>query len=85
MEFLQQSAALLAVFGLLGTAFWFVKMRRQPGLGPGRDRRMQVIERVALSPQHTLCLVKVGERIVMIGTAPSSCQLIDIDRPEVRS
>ena len=76
MEFLQQSLALAVVFGLLGTALWFVKTRQSPNLRVRGERKIQVVERVALTPQHTLCLVKVGERLVMIGTAPSSCQLI---------
>ena len=76
MEYLQQGLALLVVFGLLGTALWFVRTRQGPNLRIRGERKMQVIERVSLTPQHTLCLVKVGERLVMIGTAPSSCQLI---------
>ncbi len=77
MELLQQGLALVLVFALLGTALWFVKTRQSPNLRlRGGERKMQVIERVSLTPQHTLCLVKVGERLVMIGTAPSSCQLI---------
>jgi flagellar biogenesis protein FliO len=77
MEFLQQALALLAVFGLLGAALWFVKNRQSPQLGKRGELRMQVIERVSLTPQHTLCLVRIGGRLVMIGTAPSSCQLIE--------
>jgi flagellar biogenesis protein FliO len=77
MELLQQGLALLAVFGMLGAALWFVKTRQSPNLRLRGERRMQVIERVSLTPQHTLCLVKIGERLVMIGTAPSSCQLIE--------
>jgi flagellar biogenesis protein FliO len=76
MELFQQGLALVVVFGLLGTALWFVKTRQSPNLRARGERRMQVLERVALTPQHTLCLVKVNDRLVMIGTAPSSCQLI---------
>jgi flagellar biogenesis protein FliO len=76
MEFLQQGLALVLVFGLLGTALWFVKTRQNPNLRVRGERRIQVLERVALTPQHTLCLVKVDDRLVMIGTAPSSCQVI---------
>jgi len=84
MELLQQGLALAAVFGLLGTALWFVKTRQSPNLRIRGERRIQVIERVALTPHHTLCLVKVGERLVMIGTAPSSCQLIETVEDPVR-
>jgi flagellar biogenesis protein FliO len=76
MEFFQQGLALVVVFGLLGTALCFVKTRRNPNLRIRGERRIQVLERVALTPQHTLCLVKVDDRLVMIGTAPSSCQVI---------
>ena len=85
MEFLQQGLSLVAVFGLLGGALWFVKTRQNsPARRLGGDRRMEVLERVALTPQHTICLVRVGARLVMIGTAPSSCQLIQTieERPE---
>jgi flagellar biogenesis protein FliO len=76
MEFFQQGLALVVVFGLLGTALWFVKTRQNPNLHLRGERRMEVVERVALTPQHTLCLVKVDDRLIMIGTAPSSCQVI---------
>jgi flagellar biogenesis protein FliO len=76
MELFQQGLALVVVFGLLGTALWFVKGRQVPTLRVRGNRKMQVVERVALTPQHTLCLVKVGEKLVLIGTAPTSCQLI---------
>jgi flagellar biosynthetic protein FliO len=77
MEFFQQGLALALVFGLLATALWLVKRRQLPAPGSRGALRMQVVERVALTPQHTICLVKVGERLIIIGTAPSSCQLID--------
>jgi flagellar biogenesis protein FliO len=76
MEFFQQGVALVVVFGLLGTALWFVKRRQNPSLRVRGERRMQVLERVALTSQHTLCLVKVDGRLIVIGTAPSSCQAI---------
>jgi flagellar biogenesis protein FliO len=77
-ELLQQGLALAGVFVSIGAALWFVKTRNAPLFKKlGSERRMQVIERVALTPQHTLCLVRVGERLVMIGTAPTSCQLME--------
>jgi flagellar biosynthetic protein FliO len=77
VDLLQQGSALVLVFAILGGALWLLKNRRIPSIRVRGERRMQVIERVALTPNHTLCLVKVGERLVMIGTAPSSCQLIE--------
>lgn len=77
MDLLQQGAALLVVFSLLGGAVWMLRSRRVPGIRVRGERRMQVVERLALTPQHSLCLVKIGGRTVMIGTAPSSCHLIE--------
>jgi hypothetical protein len=36
-----------------------------------------VIERVSLGPHHALHLVRAGDRLVLIATAPSACQLLD--------
>jgi hypothetical protein len=41
------------------------------------QRKLEVLERVALGPQHSIHLVRVGERQVLIGTSPSSCQLLE--------
>jgi flagellar biosynthetic protein FliO len=76
MELLQQALALFVVFALLGTALWFVRTRQSPDMRARGGRRMQILERVALTPQHTLCLVKVDDRLLMIGTAPSHCRVI---------
>jgi flagellar biogenesis protein FliO len=82
MEVWQQMSAMALVFALLGGALWLLRNRRIPRLGVRGERRMEVIERVSLTPQHTLCLVRIGGRLVMIGTAPSSCQLIEkIEEP----
>jgi flagellar biogenesis protein FliO len=76
MDLLQQALAPLLVLALLGAALWFAKARPRLSLNKTGPKRMQVIERVSLTPQHTLCLVRIGERLVMIGTAPTSCQLL---------
>jgi flagellar biosynthetic protein FliO len=72
---MEQLVAVIFVFALLGGALWFVKKRPRLA-GGGGARRMQVVERVALTPHHSLCLVKVDGRTLMIGTAPTSCQLL---------
>jgi flagellar biogenesis protein FliO len=86
MEMIQQGLALAAVFGLLGFALWLVRTRQNPAallFGTRRfqpaERRIQVLERVALTQNHTLCLVRVGDRNVLIGTGPTSCQLMETD------
>jgi flagellar biogenesis protein FliO len=42
-----------------------------------RESQIEIVERVALGPQHGLHLVRAGGRSVLIVTAPSSCQVLD--------
>ena len=82
MELTEQITMVLVVFALLGGLLWFLKKRglaalRLPSRRGGSSCRMEVLERVSLSPQHALHLVRVSDRIVLIGTAPSACTLLD--------
>ena len=76
METLQQLGAVLLVLGLLAAAAWALKRKRLTLSAAGP--RLQVIERVALTPQHTLCLVRVDGRVIMAATAPNYTQLLDL-------
>jgi len=81
METLQQLGAVLLVLGLLGAAVYSLKRKpfsrfaKEFRLGSGA-KRLQVIERVSLTPQHTLCLVRVGDRELIVTTAPGNCHVI---------
>ncbi|MCU1260113.1 MAG: hypothetical protein JWO80_2998 [Bryobacterales bacterium] len=81
MESLQQIGAILLVLGLLGSALYVLKRKKLAGFAGdlrfGGERRLQVLERVSLTPQHTLCLVRVGERVVMVATAPGNCHFAE--------
>jgi flagellar biogenesis protein FliO len=79
MDFIQPFAAIVFVMALLGGALLLLKKRggatlRFPAAGP---RRLEVIERVSLGPQHSLHLVRPGDRMLLIATAPNSCQILD--------
>ncbi len=77
----------LVVFALLGGLLWLLKKRGWASLplvrrrGPN-TRRMEVLERVPLTPQHAIHLVRVSGKVVLIGTAPSSCTILDASLPE---
>jgi flagellar biogenesis protein FliO len=75
MDPIQPMAAIVFVAALLGGALFLLKKRSSPAL-PGLHR-LEVIERVPLGPQHALHLVRAGDRMVLIATGPSSCQLLD--------
>jgi len=82
MELTEQITMVLLVFALLGGLLWVLKRRGMIGLrlSPrrgGSARRLEVIERLPLSPQHAVHLVRVADRVVLIGTAPSGCAILD--------
>ena len=89
MELLQQFAAVALVFALLGSALWVLQRKRGlsiPG-GPfisltprrGGPRQLEVVERVALSPQHSLALVRVNGAMVLVGTGPGVCEIRNVE------
>ncbi|HZL57041.1 MAG TPA: flagellar biosynthetic protein FliO [Bryobacteraceae bacterium] len=81
MDAIQPLAAVVLVLALLGGALFLLKKRGAASFSFARAsqaprKRMEVVERVALSPQHSLHLVRVGGRSVVVATAPGSCQLL---------
>lgn len=40
-------------------------------------RRMQVLERLPLTPQHSLHLVRIEERIVVVASGPGGCSVLE--------
>ncbi|HVW85137.1 MAG TPA: flagellar biosynthetic protein FliO [Bryobacteraceae bacterium] len=75
IETIQPLAAVVAVLALLGGVLLLLR-RRFPKLSPGDAGSMELLERLSLDPQHALHLVRVGERRIVVATAPSSCQLL---------
>ncbi|MGD0298462.1 MAG: flagellar biosynthetic protein FliO [Bryobacteraceae bacterium] len=87
MELTEQIAMILVVFALLGGLLFILKRRGMASLPlvgrrSGGQRRMEVLERVPLTPQHAIHLVRVSGKVVLIGTAPSSCTILDSALPE---
>jgi flagellar biosynthetic protein FliO len=91
METLQPLAAVVLVLALLGGALYALRKRGAAAfsfarLSPAGARRMQVLERLPLGPQHALHIVRVGGRAMVVATAPSSCQLLcDVETAEVEA
>ena len=74
------------VLALLAGLLWTLRNRgliafRRAGWKGSSIRRLQVIERLPLTPNHSLHLVRVADRILLIGVAPSGCTLLDTGKP----
>jgi flagellar biogenesis protein FliO len=78
---LRQALSVLLVFSLLGLALWKL---RQPGSAirplwrrsPAGARSLESVERLALTPQHALHLVRVQGREIVVATHPHGCTLL---------
>jgi flagellar biogenesis protein FliO len=82
MEAIQQTLVVVFVLGLLGgTLYWLrgkgIARFNGKAMGRGGARRLQSIERLALTPQHSLHLVSVGGRTMLIAVSPGGCSVLD--------
>lgn len=81
MEYLQQMLAVLAVFGILGGALWLLRRRGLARFSMTTSRKNQgvlsQVERLPLSPTHSLHLVRMADRVILIASWPGGCQAIE--------
>ncbi len=82
MEPLQQATAVFVVLALLGLAFYWLRAKgvarfALPGMAGSGQRRLQSIERLPLTAQHSLHLVRVAGRLVLIAVSPGGCSVLD--------
>lgn len=86
---LQQTLAVFLVLGLLLGALWllrrqglatfnFVAASKRIAWRTGPPRRMRVIERSVLTPQHSLHLVSIDNRLIVFSAYPGGCQALDL-------
>ena len=85
MEVIQQFAVVILVLALLiALALW----ARNRGFAyialpsrSSRSRRMEIVERLSLTQNHSLHMVSIDGKTVLLGVSPAGCQLIE--PPEV--
>jgi len=82
MEPIRQILAVLLVLGLLGGALYWLRTKgaaRLTGNGFRRPakRQMRSIEQLRLTPQHSLHMVKVGERVMLVALSPGGCSVLN--------
>jgi len=82
MEQFGQLFAVAGVLMLLGGSLYFLRRKgiarigfRAAGLANGRQ--LQSIERLPLTSQHSLHLIRVYGRTVLIAVSPGGCSVLD--------
>ncbi|MGB0716463.1 MAG: flagellar biosynthetic protein FliO [Phycisphaerae bacterium] len=82
MEWGSAIGALALVLGLIFLCYWLVR-RFVPGGVAQEQAGMKVIARAAVSPKQSLALVRLGQRLVMVGVSPDSMTaLAEITDPD---
>jgi flagellar biosynthetic protein FliO len=82
MEMFEQFAAVGVVLGALFAALWFLKHKgwaRTASRGSRADGgpRLEVVDRLALTPHHSLHLVRLADRTLLVGISPNGCNLLE--------
>lgn len=79
MEFSQQALAVAVVLGLMCAFLWYVRRRGWAvgGVRSRADRRLEVLERLALGPHHMLHLVRIGDEALLVASSPAGCTLLE--------
>ena len=82
MEDLQPVLAVLFVLGLLGGALYWLRAKglarfNGKSLGRSETRQMRVLERLPLTPNHSMHIVSVGGRRLLVAVSPGGCTVVD--------
>jgi flagellar biogenesis protein FliO len=92
MNWTEQMLAVALVAALLAGSLAWLRRRgllrvAGSGLRLRRPRRLEMLDRLSLTPQHSLHLVRLGNRTLLLGRSPSGLALLDTaegrsDHPE---
>ncbi|MCC7498467.1 MAG: flagellar biosynthetic protein FliO [Bryobacterales bacterium] len=83
MDFFGQWIAALGVLALMGALLWllrrrgiaqFAPLRRAPRKGRAP---LETVDRVMLTPQHSVHLVRVADRALLVGVSPGGCVCLE--------
>jgi len=88
MVYFQRIATTAEASSLLVAWLRWLRPRKWLGNSLKQRRQLECLERLPLGPQHSLHLVRAGERLMLVSSSPGGCQLIghlaaaDIPEPQ---
>jgi flagellar biosynthetic protein FliO len=84
MEIFQQIFAVAGVLGALCIAIWAMKRKGWArislrGTRGARDpqTRLEVLDRLVLTPHHSVHLIRLADRTLLVGLSPNGCNLLE--------
>ncbi|MGH9632791.1 MAG: flagellar biosynthetic protein FliO [Bryobacteraceae bacterium] len=73
---------IVVVLGILALTLWGLRRKGIVQLATSRQgarlKRLESIERLPLTPNHSLHLVRVDDRLLFVGVSPSGCHVLEI-------
>ena len=81
MEFAAQTMLALGIPAALALLVRWLQRRGMATLS-GQERRLQVVERVSLTAQHSLHLVRVDGKHLIVSSGPGGCTLLETAKAE---
>jgi flagellar biogenesis protein FliO len=84
MELSQQLVAIGLVLTLLATGLWAARRRglirlNFPTVRGRTERKLELIDRLALTPQHGIHFIRADGRLLLIATYPGGIECLDSD------
>jgi len=82
VEEIQQAVVVIAVLMAMGIALYVLRSKGMvkfalKRIGNSNARRLQSIERLPLTAQHSLHLVRVAGRVILIAVSPGGCSVLE--------
>lgn len=76
MELMNQLSAVAGVLLLAAACTWWLR-RRGLALPVRGRRRLEAVERLPLTAQHALVLVRLNGKMMLIGLSPAGCAVLE--------
>ena len=67
---------IVSLVAVCAAAWWVLRWGARRGLGGSGRGTMTVLDRVALDARHTVTLVRIGKRVLVLGTSEQSVTLL---------
>jgi flagellar biogenesis protein FliO len=81
LELLEQMLIVLAVLVVFGGGLWLLRKRGLVHLNvvsrSSKRRNTEVLDRVTLTAHHSIHVVRLADRILVVGVWPNGCNLLD--------
>ncbi len=67
---------IVSLVAVCAAAWWVLRWGARRGLGGSGRGTMTVLDRVALDARHTVTVVRIGKRVLVLGTSEQSVTLL---------